>query len=858
MAIDRQMSMVMNELLTRAQMWKALLDPEGRDLDKECGYPLSVGPAEYHQMYEREGVGTRVVHCLPDESWAMPPEIYETEEAEETEFEKVLDALNKDVRLLHFLHRADVLSGIGRFGVLLLGLDDGKPLSDEASSGDKRKLLYLRAFDESVVTVASREMDTKSPRYSLPTSYTINYTDESGVGTSTRESVGVTVHWSRVIHLADNRGMSEVYGTPRMLPVWNRLLDIRKILGGSAEMFWRGAFPGFSFEVNPELLAQGVELDKTTMRDEFEKYANGLQRYMAMTGVSTRSLAPQVVSPREQIETHMKTIAITIGIPFRVLFGSEQAELASSQDSKTWLKRVDRRREEYVTPLIIRPTIDRLIALGVLPEPAEEYQVYWPDLSAPSEMEKAQLGVTRTQALQTYIAGQVDQLVPPRQFLMGVVGMDVEEVDAIEEAAMEYAEEKAEEKEAQAQEQATQAQAQGGAGGNGQPPPQGPNQPPNGGGGQKPPFGKPPTGNEDGDQWLQVKPGDFVVHETGEGFVVNLAGSSALVGTGKKGVRQKLQRVRLNLLQAVKVKAKGPWRKVLEYDEKTELHRVANFDPDQPRDEWGRWADSGSGKVLLDSSGKEVKGIPEHIQKLYVPSGWSDVQINLNPKGAMLAKGRDSKGRRVSVYADEFKARQAQAKFARVDELIQKAEKMDSALGKDASEEGAVLRLIRATGIRPGSDKDTKAEKQAYGATTLLAEHVKDGPDGLRLVFTGKKGVSLNIPVKDPKVAAELKDRASKRTGKLFDTDAEKIRSRLHSVAGEQYHPKDLRTLWGTTKAADEVSKMPVPKTEQEYKKAVRAVAIAVSKGLGNTPVIALQSYINPRVFESWRKTQWS
>ena len=46
---------------------------------------------------------------------------------------------------------------------------------------------------------------------------------------------------------------------------------------------------------------------------------------------------------------------------------------------------------------------------------------------------------------------------------------------------------------------------------------------------------------------------------------------------------------------------------------------------------------------------------------------------------------------------------------------------------------------------------------------------------------------------------------------------------------------------------------MPAPKTEAERKKAVMSVAKVVSSKLGNTPTIALQSYIHPNVFEGWK-----
>jgi len=40
--------------------------------------------------------------------------------------------------------------------------------------------------------------------------------------------------------------------------------------------------------------------------------------------------------------------------------------------------------------------------------------------------------------------------------------------------------------------------------------------------------------------------------------------------------------------------------------------------------------------------------------------------------------------------------------------------------------------------------------------------------------------------------------------------------------------------------------------TEKERKAAAHQVAIVVSKKPGNTPTVALQSYINPAVFSQW------
>jgi hypothetical protein len=438
--------MAFNAATMRSQFLSKLLDPR-RDIDDECGYPKVVTAEQYRLLYDREGIAERVVNVYPFESWALDPEIYETEDADETEFEAAWDALNDDYHCYAYLQRVDELSGIGHYGVLLLGLGDGAELSDPVDGMDEagqqvgkpqHSLLYLRVFDESLVDIASYETDPTNPRFGFPTAYNITFHDpnlqESGA-VATQDQTTKRVHWHRVLHVADNRKSSEVFGVPRMRPVYNRLYDLRKLLGGSAEMFWKGAFPGYSFEVSPEM--GEVEIDSAALRTEFESYSNGLQRYLALTGVQAKSLAPQVADPQAHVDAQLQAIAITLGVPMRVFMGSEQAQLASGQDARAWNRRVDRRREKYLTPMLIRPYIDRLITLGVLPEPVE-YTVRFPDLAAPTDEDRAGIALRRTEAFAKYVGGGVDTLIPPMEFLTIVCGMRDEEAEAIMEAAYDH------------------------------------------------------------------------------------------------------------------------------------------------------------------------------------------------------------------------------------------------------------------------------------------------------------------------------------------------------------------------------------------------------------------------------------
>jgi hypothetical protein len=205
-------------------------------------------------------------------------------------------------------------------------------------------------------------------------------------------------------------------------------------------MFWHGGVPGFSFEVNPDVADQGVEIDSTAMKEEFEKFSNGLQRYMALTGVSSKQHAPAVADPTGHIESNLKAIAIAKGIPFRILFGSEQAQLASGQDARNFNKRLRRRQTKYLTPMLVLPLALRLVAAGVLPEP-KEIRVDWPDLMSPSDEDRAKVLQLVTDALSKYVAGNVDQLVPPQSFFNLFMGMSQEEIASIADEAQTYQDE---------------------------------------------------------------------------------------------------------------------------------------------------------------------------------------------------------------------------------------------------------------------------------------------------------------------------------------------------------------------------------------------------------------------------------
>jgi DNA topoisomerase-1 len=289
---------------------------------------------------------------------------------------------------------------------------------------------------------------------------------------------------------------------------------------------------------------------------------------------------------------------------------------------------------------------------------------------------------------------------------------------------------------------------------------------------------------------------------------------------------------------------------------------VDDFSPDQPRNEAGEWVSG----VAYNAATKQWHGadgdpLPPHVQAMKIPPAWGNVRVNLDPDGDLLATGRDAKNRRTSIYSDAHWARSAEAKFSRVKEM---ADKYDAIMGENAGRQAShdpnerdhadALELVAKTGIRPGSDKDTGAEEQAYGATTLEGRHVRQG--GRQLSFVGKKGVKLDLPVEDEGLAAKLgaRAKAAGHNGRLFPSvTADSLSAYVHTLDGGGFKTKDFRTRLANATAMDSMKGVAPPANPTNYRKAVATIAKRVAAKLGNTPTVALASYINPAVFAHWR-----
>lgn len=401
-----------------------------RDLYETLGYPAynALDHDNCLAKYKRQDIAQRVVNAMPQESWEKNPEITDSPKETESQFEKEWVELVERLKVYNVMERADVLAGIGEYSVIMIGFNDGKDPREPVETASE--VMYLQPYGQWSAVIHRLNNDPKDPRYSLPESYKISFSEPNTIGESHRLRE-IEVHHSRVIHIAKNLLESQVYGLMELEVIYNRLENLELIAGGSAEMFWQGAMRGLAF-----LAQNGYDFTETAdeLTEEIDKYVHGLQRYMKLQGLDIKTLDANIESPRDAFDIQIDLIAASKGMPKRILLGSERGELASTQDDEAWTSRVEAYRVKVAERSILRPFIDKIIDVGAISSPIDDtYSVEWPGLTTPTPKDLAEIGKITAQAIREFYNAPGAEAIPLDVFLREIISLPDEKVERIAE-----------------------------------------------------------------------------------------------------------------------------------------------------------------------------------------------------------------------------------------------------------------------------------------------------------------------------------------------------------------------------------------------------------------------------------------
>lgn len=295
-------------------------------------------------------------------------------------------------------------------------------------------------------------------------------------------------------------------------------------------------------------------------------------------------------------------------------------------------------------------------------------------------------------------------------------------------------------------------------------------------------------------------------------------------------------------------------------------------DGTQPRDSHGRWRD-GTGMYFDDSTEPKVwryggdhsevpANVASRLKAMAIPPASINVHLNPDPDAPMQATWTAKNGKLQYKYHAANMAENAAEKFSRLKDFNAALPKLrhhamtDMVGGKDQAtrDTAAVVRLMDKTGFRVGGEHEFETRKgKAYGASTLLDEHVVVNGTSLTFKFPGKHAVMQEHEIKDALLAQYIRARKrnTHKEDRLFTTSEGRINAYMKQVTGDSFSAKDFRTWHGTMTALRLLKTHPIG-SEDEYRKVRVLVGDKVSSHLGNTRQVALSSYIDPTVWGKW------
>lgn len=384
---------------------------------------------DYYALALRNPYAFAVTFLPASASWRDPPDIVDDTESDEddgqTQFERDVEELTRDLDVNQYLKRSDKLSGIGDFGVLVLEYDDVQQ-GDVAGGDDDvdvdaftkpvtnpRQLTGLKPFSR--LSISSVELGGPgSGRWGEPVFYEIDLTDENDEEFDFRHMSDDTdvdqggpdtlrVHHTRVIHgHSDELLDDEVRGIPRQQPVYNNLIDIEKTLGSAGELAYRASAWGIGINIDKDF---DIDDGGDALREHLHRWEVGLENVLRVHGAeSIESLGGEEITPSSIIDPNIEAIcSLPYMPPQSILKGNETGERATTENRKEWDGQIQERREQYVSPTFVRAFWNRQIEHGIVSPPENgpnAYSVEWPPREEPSESDIAEMQNVRSETLE--------------------------------------------------------------------------------------------------------------------------------------------------------------------------------------------------------------------------------------------------------------------------------------------------------------------------------------------------------------------------------------------------------------------------------------------------------------------------
>ena len=178
--------------------------------------------------------------------------------------------------------------------------------------------------------------------------------------------------------------------------------------------------------------------------------------------------------------------------------------------------------------------------------------------------------------------------------------------------------------------------------------------------------------------------------------------------------------------------------------------------------------------------------------------------------------------------------------------------------------EAVAIGLLDRGVFRIGGEEYAQ-EHGTRGVATLLRDQVRVSGAEMRFDYVAKGGIRRQVRIVEPELARAVRSLRRNRSPsgrllvyregrQLHELHSSDINARFKALVGDEHSAKDFRTWQATVLAAAGVAATECPSSQRRRNSAVRQVMIEVAEALGNTPTVARDSYVDPRVITEWER----
>lgn len=387
------------------------------------GYPDSINFEACLDMFKKSGIAQRIITSFTDEVWGNPPMIKSVENDSSSHlFAEDYREFSRRVNLEQVFRQAEILAKIGRFSVIYLGIESGEDTQSPVDSIDSfDDIAYIKAFGEDAVTVEALNSDPTSPYYGTPEIYRFKESLGETPDQFKRSPRDIFVHRTRMVHIVWSNLGQQVWGEYYLESIFPKLIDLNKVVGGGANMFWLNGRGGISVDFKEGFAPPSDKTKKDIyfreIQDSYADYSEGIKRLIVSHGLEYNPINHVLPSPKPFFEALMAFICGTYGIPWRMLLGTEQGSQSSTEDRNNFEQSVTKYRSSFSEPVVLRGLINHILSLGAYSGYAD-YVVEWNQLYGLSEIDEMEILAKKMEMIEKYAASDgAVALIPPEQFL---------------------------------------------------------------------------------------------------------------------------------------------------------------------------------------------------------------------------------------------------------------------------------------------------------------------------------------------------------------------------------------------------------------------------------------------------------